>query len=116
VLKTYNSPSKWIVRFCEPAFPDSLPDAAKPWLATLLCAIGWLCFTYFSKQIPIVAEIPVWVMVIALFSALLFVCLYIRGHSLIQAELKAEQEKKEHKKELRRIQEQGISTRRPPIK
>ena len=102
----------------------------KPWLTTVLAGVAGFCLAYFKAQIPI----PQWAIFGGLFMALLFVCLYIRGHNLIQAELKAEQEKIEAKKNeqdrifrinaaaneahmqaMREIQARGISTRRPPL-
>ncbi len=82
MVKIYNSTAKWIVVFCNPAFPEGLPDSMKPWLTTILAAIACYCWMFL---IPI----PHWAVLLGLFTALLFVCLYIRGHNLIQAELKA---------------------------
>ena len=46
---------------------------------------------------------------------LLFIGMYLRGHNLIQAKLKAKDRGAEHKQKMNDIQSRGISTRRPPI-
>ncbi len=63
----------------------------KPWLTTILSAIASACLVLFHAWLPI----PLWAIFVGLFMALLFVCLYIRGHNLIQEELKAEARKQE---------------------
>lgn len=110
--REFDSACKWIVRFCNPAFPERLPDAVKPWLTTILYVVAAFCFVHFRARIPL----PDWAVFIGLFSALLFVCMYIRGHSLIQAELAAnaaqmadravaEKEAKEHKARMDALEE-----------
>ena len=68
-----------ITRASESAFPENLPDAMKPWLMAVLGVLVGVALAHWKP-------IPEWATLLVTSTALLFVCIVIRGHNLIRAE------------------------------
>ena len=81
--KKFDAISKTVFCFCNAAFPESLSSGMKGGLTYGLLLLMTLVFIYFRQWVP------VWAQFTAVFALILFNCLYIRGHNLLQAEAAA---------------------------
>jgi hypothetical protein len=99
VQKTYDAASKFVARFCEPLFPQTIPDSMKTLIMTILVAASAFGFDCLRRYL----QWSDWFTLGLLGLAVLFVSLYVRGHNLIQVELIAKQTKKDEIKEHNRM-------------